>query len=56
MLDALLCLLDGTREISLPYQMGSAEADAYLAGKDEGRRLAQELTRAACASRLGIST
>ncbi len=42
-LDALLCLLDGTNEISLPYQMGSAEADAYLAGKDEGRRLAQEL-------------
>ncbi len=43
MLDALLCLLDGANKISLPYQMGSAEADAYLAGTHEARWLAQEL-------------
>jgi hypothetical protein len=42
--DVLLKHLDGVRDISFPYQMGSAEADAYLSGTDEGMRRANELT------------
>lgn len=41
--DTLLKKLDGVREIPFPYRLGSAEADAYLAGTDEGLRRAREL-------------
>lgn len=40
--DTLLKRLDGVTEIPFPYQLGSAEADAYLSGTDEGMRRARE--------------
>jgi hypothetical protein len=42
-LDTLLKQLDGVPDLPNPYQLGSAECDAYLAGEDEGSRLAGEL-------------
>lgn len=41
--DILLKRLDGVLDIPFPYRLGSAEADAYLSGMDEGRRRANEL-------------
>lgn len=41
--DILLKRLDGFQDIAFPYRMGSAEADAYLSGMDEGLRIAKEL-------------
>lgn len=45
--DTLLTLLDGCSPMPFPYLMGTAEADAYKAGKGEGERLAAELAGAA---------
>ncbi|MBL8395937.1 MAG: hypothetical protein JNK99_14525 [Candidatus Accumulibacter sp.] len=42
--DVLLKRLDGVQDLPFPYQVGSAEADAYLSGMDEGMRRANELT------------
>ncbi len=42
-LDTLLKQLDGIQDLPMPYQLGSAEGDAYLAGVDEGGKLAREL-------------
>lgn len=44
--DTLLKRLDGVPDIPFPYRLGSAEADAYLSGQDEGRRRANEVTGA----------
>lgn len=44
--DVLLKRLDGVRDIPFPYQIGTAEADAYFYGMDEGLRRAKELTQA----------
>lgn len=44
--DVLLKRLDGVQDIPFPYQVGSAEADAYLSGTDEGMRRAKEMTGA----------
>lgn len=38
---ALLYRLDG-REIKCPYQMGTAQADAFYSGLDEGHRIFRE--------------
>lgn len=40
--DTLLTRLDGCSPMPFPYQLGSAEADAYKAGKDEGELLAED--------------
>lgn len=42
-LDTLLKQLDGIPGISMPYQLGSAEFDAYLSGVEEGKTLALKL-------------
>lgn len=42
--DTLLTLLDGCSPMPFPYLAGSAEADAYKAGKAEGESLASCLT------------
>lgn len=44
--DTLLKRLDGVNDLPFPYQMGSAEADAYLAGIEEGLQLVQKVTGA----------
>lgn len=44
--DTLLRRLDGVLDIPFPYQHGSAEADAYLSGKDEGMRIAKDVNGA----------
>lgn len=41
--DVLLKRLDGVQDIPFPFRLGSAEADAYMSGTDEGRRRAAEL-------------
>lgn len=46
-LDALLNRLDGCSEIPIPYQAGSAEADAYRAGRREGHETADRLRQPA---------
>lgn len=46
-LDALLNRLDGCSEIPVPYHAGSAEADAYRAGRREGREIADRLSQPA---------
>lgn len=43
-LDTLRKRLDGVLDIPFPYRLGSAEADAYLAGMDEGMRLAKDVS------------
>jgi hypothetical protein len=35
--DHLLKRIDGVLDLPFPYQLGSAEADAYLAGIEEGK-------------------
>ncbi len=42
-LDTLLRRLDGCNDLPLPYPLGSAEADAYFAGEEEGRLLAKKM-------------
>lgn len=39
-LNCLKVRLDGAKNITCPYPAGSAQADAYYAGVDEGRALA----------------
>ena len=39
-LNCLKVRLDGARNVTCPYPEGSAQADAYYAGVDEGRSLA----------------
>lgn len=41
--DVLLVRLDGCSPMPFPYRLGGAEADAYIAGKEEGARLADDV-------------
>lgn len=42
-LDTLMKQLDSVPDLPMPYQMGSAECDAYLSGVAEGGKLAADL-------------